>query len=1060
MSNMTTTQSNNALISRPTGAAVAAPLFGGYQFDHAWSTVRWPPATLEHGPPCGGHQQHSLKDISLTTLNPPRVATSITLWMISVGPYLVHREVATSTTLWRISVGPYFVHSANFVRSSWKRLSKRRPAQAAVVVASSNFTEICWGMTGYKPLKTMEEDIQRSFDEEIYSVNCNQANNIDDLAALLLDSKNGSDSEFVFAIDLDLTLSFFTSSSSREFQVYAFYTKMNTDDEEVPAKAMETFHKNRENISIGNSMSFKDARALNRSVPDVIIDICKDYPNVSIVSVESPEAYLFVLLRINKTVGPMTWAQAKDACARRGMSLLQPRTPVEADLSLQKIRQQFDRQSFSQGMSKVNFFIGLRKGKSSIGHRFEWTDGPKTLFYSLWAKKQPGGSEECAFWVLKQNENGTLESQGWRSVGCGNAERTVSICQKRRYAIPEVMKVPADDTPVNDTLLYAKGNFIKVVINGNKTFIVSLSQAVSSGQLQQLLRSKKDIQIGGLLSEDLVKINAKLKRAIMAALSNLYHACWEDGRAMRAAAYRYGVSLAELCDGRRQCSSRSDEAPCGFHGYANCTSEYFQCRSRECVPLKYKCDLIADCDDKSDEENCEDSECKHQQCADGTCLPRSWFGDGQQDCEDFTGTNGFEHHTCMFICNRTECVTEEQLHNGVQDCHGPEGPLDVHLANVELVNCGAKRKSPKCVMIRDDLGEVIGCRDLRHLTHCENFTCPAGYVKCPRSYCIPQAYMADGRHDCILGEDEHKIEKPDPSRNFVCNDQSNQSVSLQALCDGRLDCAGGEDELDCGYVRMPGFLSLAGAIAEFDCHNHEFCKAPFQGLQYIDERTRHLDLSDVSVPDFFLTYPEGKLTHLLFLDLTNCGIVDIFRHARDMNRSDWFCEQHFRIRDLKALKSINLSKNNITTLPDCSVLKLMKGLELLSLSHNAHLSNLSRVSFSGLDNLSHLDLSFTGITHLPSDLFEDLISLRDLSLLGLRLQTLDAVFPNRIRKLNLELITVDTVDSVIFQNITKMEELRASSYVFCCPHVLGDLNRSRIPAHTCHAPDDPISDCS
>ncbi|GFR62766.1 hypothetical protein ElyMa_005465400 [Elysia marginata] len=54
------------------------------------------------------------------------------------------------------------------------------------------------------------------------------------------------------------------------------------------------------------------------------------------------------------------------------------------------------------------------------------------------------------------------------------------------------------------------------------------------------------------------------------------------------------------------------------------------------------------------------------------------------------------------------------------------------------------------------------------------------------------------------------------SKNFLCNERSNQSVSLQALCDGKLDCGRGEDELDCGYKHIPGFLSLAGALAVFN----------------------------------------------------------------------------------------------------------------------------------------------------------------------------------------------------------------------------------------------------
>ncbi|GFR57777.1 G-protein coupled receptor GRL101 [Elysia marginata] len=79
----------------------------------------------------------------------------------------------------------------------------------------------------------------------------------------------------------------------------------------------------------------------------------------------------------------------------------------------------------------------------------------------------------------------------------------------------------------------------------------------------------------------------------------------------------------------------------------------------------------------------------------------------------------------------------------------------------DAVDCNLpfERVSPKCVMVLDGVGEVIGCRDLSHLSDCEHFSCPEGYVKCPGSYCIPQAYMADGKDDCLRGEDEYNIER-------------------------------------------------------------------------------------------------------------------------------------------------------------------------------------------------------------------------------------------------------------------------------------------------------------
>ncbi|KAK3801365.1 hypothetical protein RRG08_059067 [Elysia crispata] len=378
-----------------------------------------------------------------------------------------------------------------------------------------------------------------------------------------------------------------------------------------------------------------------------------------------------------------------------------------------------------------------------------------------------------------------------------------------------------------------------------------------------------------------------------------------------------------------------------------------------------------------------------------------------------------------------------------------------------VVDCGLhfQRVSPKCVMVRDALGEVIGCRDLRHLMGCENFTCPDGYIKCPRSYCIPQGYMADGRDDCLRGEDEYKIERPDVSKHFLCSERNNQSVSIGGLCDGRQDCDRGEDEIDCDYIHIPGTISLAGAAAMFSFHRgQEAPKVENQTnfLAAIDERTRYLDLTGVHVPEFFQNFPEGRLRQLIVLILSNCGIHDVFRHARDI---PGFCEHHFRIRDMNALRKIDLSHNNIKELPECSHFKLMKGLKHLNLSHNPNLSNLTRISFTDMSSLEELDISYIGVSELPTDLFDDLPNLQKLWIRGLRLDSFDAILPEKITYLNLEHIRVK-MEAGIFQNIKDMREMRTSTFVRCCPTILAESNGSRIPPNNCHAPTDTLSSCT
>jgi hypothetical protein len=50
----------------------------------------------------------------------------------------------------------------------------------------------------------------------------------------------------------------------------------------------------------------------------------------------------------------------------------------------------------------------------------------------------------------------------------------------------------------------------------------------------------------------------------------------------------------------------------------------------------------------------------------------------------------------------------------------------------------------RCIYEFDQLGYQMGCRDVSHLRDCETYQCPADYVKCTDSYCIPPRYICNG----------------------------------------------------------------------------------------------------------------------------------------------------------------------------------------------------------------------------------------------------------------------------------------------------------------------------
>lgn len=65
---------------------------------------------------------------------------------------------------------------------------------------------------------------------------------------------------------------------------------------------------------------------------------------------------------------------------------------------------------------------------------------------------------------------------------------------------------------------------------------------------------------------------------------------------------------------------------------------FFVCVLARCISKAWVCDRDSDCEDNSDEENCEALECKlsHHVCAsnDSICLPPEKLCDGKDDCPD------------------------------------------------------------------------------------------------------------------------------------------------------------------------------------------------------------------------------------------------------------------------------------------------------------------------------------------------------------------------------------------------------------------------------------------
>ena len=710
--------------------------------------------------------------------------------------------------------------------------------------------------------------------------------------------------------------------------------------------------------------------------------------------------------------------------------------------------------------NSTTFFFGLDLMQYSVGQRYSWGE-EKDLLLSHWASGEPRDMStlRCAYWKFTFHRDHWVDEK-WHTAKC-DAERKTVLCQQNIPAREKALRYTSK-LSINNTEVLAKGHIGQLYTDGTreKGVFVSMSAAMASGYLHGRWGDLHGLKIPELVSYgSLGLFSMSDHHDLVEQLRPLFHQCGDNKETNPD--HPWGVPPSLVCDGKKDCHSGSDEASCEYIGGVVCGPNTFQCASSQCVPSEVRCDLISDCQDRSDEKDCK-LECQHKECRSGQCLPRSWFHDGLKDCkhgDDETGA-ALVGDTCVFICNRTKCVTNEMLNNSVVDCTGPEGPLDETLGALEPFNCTTKvanslyKWAPKCVLARDLFGQIIGCRDFQHLSECENFTCPEGYVKCPNSFCIPLVNVRDGKEECDEGEDEGMDPLPDLKNYFQCGLWKHPAVPLSAVCDGRRDCPYGEDELDCGHHCPTGFICLAGAVSVFGYNKTH----PLRNLSFIQPDTRYLDLSGVKVHDFFTIYPRHHLGHLRSLILRGCQIRTVLRspHVVAKSGSDrCFDSGELHIQDFQMLQYVDLSHNHLNSLPGRTHLNLMPNLETLNLSQNVPLKSLSRASFTNLKMLKVLDLSFTGLTRLSPDVWDELDSLEQLSLKGTRIVSITFTLPATTKYLNVELINIADVGGKVFSKVRGMRKIRASTYKLCCPAVLGP----EIPSHICGFTGSAFSAC-